>query len=117
MTFGCLGASQSLRLRILQSRGNMPLLSEQRKQILNVKRVELVESIQLHGLWSLLRSRKILTRPDEDRIKLNRTPFEQVCELLDHLEKRTDRDYDAFCECLKEDNQGYLVTDILLHGA
>ncbi|ELU04976.1 hypothetical protein CAPTEDRAFT_208908 [Capitella teleta] len=95
----------------------MALLSEQRKQILTDKRVELVGTIKLHGLWSHLRSRRIVTEQDEARIKLNRTFFEQVGELLDHLAKRTDRDFEAFCECLKADNQGHIVTEILGDGA
>ncbi|ELT91370.1 hypothetical protein CAPTEDRAFT_201949 [Capitella teleta] len=88
-------------------------LSGERKEILNDKRVELVESIQLHGLWSHLRSRRIVTKKDEDLIKLNRTPVEQVGEFLDHLARRTNRDYEEFCECLEKDNQGYVVTQIL----
>ncbi|ELU07043.1 hypothetical protein CAPTEDRAFT_220723 [Capitella teleta] len=43
----------------------------------------------------------------------NNTPFEQVGALLDHLAKRTDSDYEIFCKCLKEDNQGHIVTAIL----
>uniref|UniRef100_X2A510 CARD domain-containing protein n=1 Tax=Capitella teleta TaxID=283909 RepID=X2A510_CAPTE len=103
--------------RILPSQGKMALLSEQRKQILTEKRVELVASIQLHGLWSHLRSHKIVTEQDEARIKLNRTSHEQIGKLLDHLAKRTESDFEAFCECLEEDNQGHIVTDILCYSA
>ncbi|ELU11939.1 hypothetical protein CAPTEDRAFT_204243, partial [Capitella teleta] len=103
--------------RILPSQGKMALLSEQRKQILTEKRVELVESIELDGLWPHLRSHKIVTEEDEARIKFNRTSYEQIGKLLDHLAKRTDRDFEAFCECLEADNQGHIVTEILGEGA
>ncbi|ELU11820.1 hypothetical protein CAPTEDRAFT_188628 [Capitella teleta] len=56
----------------------MALLSEQRKQILTEKRVEL----------------------------LNKTSHEQIGELLDHLAKWTESDFEAFCECLEADNLG-----------
>ncbi|ELU05268.1 hypothetical protein CAPTEDRAFT_206897 [Capitella teleta] len=49
--------------------------------------------------------------------QLNRSPYQQVGELLDHLAKRTDRDCEAFCECLEADNQGHVVSEILCHGA
>ncbi|ELT96617.1 hypothetical protein CAPTEDRAFT_210432 [Capitella teleta] len=68
-------------------------------------------------LWNLMQSRNIVNKQDVDRIKLNRTPHEQVCELLDHLAKRTDRDYEAFCECLEADDQPHVVSEILCHGA
>ncbi|ELU18324.1 hypothetical protein CAPTEDRAFT_210030 [Capitella teleta] len=102
---------------ILSSQGKMALLSEQRKQILTDKRVELVGTIKLHGLWSHLRSRRIVTKKDEARIKLNKTSHEQIGELLDHLAKRTESDFEAFCECLEANNQGHVVTEILGDGA
>uniref|UniRef100_X2A513 CARD domain-containing protein n=1 Tax=Capitella teleta TaxID=283909 RepID=X2A513_CAPTE len=92
-------------------------LSEERKLILTDKRVELVASIKLHGLWSHLRSHKIVTEQDEARIKFNRTSYEQIGKLLDHLARRTDRDFKAFCECLEADNQGHVVTEILRYSA
>ncbi|ELU08302.1 hypothetical protein CAPTEDRAFT_195088 [Capitella teleta] len=95
----------------------MALLSEQRKQILTDKRVELVGTIKLHGLWSHLRSRRIVTEQDEARIQLNKTSHEQIGELLDHLAKRTESDFEAFCECLEADNQGHIVTEILRYSA
>ncbi|ELU15967.1 hypothetical protein CAPTEDRAFT_193620 [Capitella teleta] len=102
---------------IALSQGKVAMLSEERKQVLIDKRVELVESIKLHGLWSRMRSSRIVTKNDEDLIKLNSTHDQQVGELLDHLAKRTDRDYEAFCKCLKKDNQGHVVTEILRHEA
>ncbi|ELU09860.1 hypothetical protein CAPTEDRAFT_198981, partial [Capitella teleta] len=54
---------------ILPSQGKMALLSEQRKQILRENRVELVERIELHELWSHLRSHKIVTKQNEEWIK------------------------------------------------
>ncbi|ELU03248.1 hypothetical protein CAPTEDRAFT_213225 [Capitella teleta] len=95
----------------------MALLSEQRKQILTDKRVELVASIKLHGLWPHLRSHRIVTEQNEARIKFNRNSFEQIGELLDHLAKRTESDFEAFCECLEKDNQGHIVTEILRYSA
>ncbi|ELU02785.1 hypothetical protein CAPTEDRAFT_215568 [Capitella teleta] len=92
----------------------MALLSGQRKRILRVKRVELVQSIQLHGLWPRMRAENIVTESDDANIQpCNNTSFEQVGALLDHLAKRTDGDYEKFCKCLKEDNQGHIVTEIL----
>ncbi|ELT97649.1 hypothetical protein CAPTEDRAFT_208967 [Capitella teleta] len=102
------------RKRVLQSQ--MALLSEGRKRILIINRVELVQSIQLHGLWSRMRSHKIITSSIEKRIQYNNNPFEQVGAMLDYLAKRTDRDYEEFCECLEEDNQGHIVTEILGSG-
>ncbi|ELU03418.1 hypothetical protein CAPTEDRAFT_201707 [Capitella teleta] len=93
----------------------MALLSEQRKQILTENRVELVETIELHGLWDYLRSHKIVTEQDVARIKLNRTSHEQIGKLLDHLAKRTESDFEAFCECLIATDQGHIATDILCY--
>ncbi|ELT97311.1 hypothetical protein CAPTEDRAFT_216724 [Capitella teleta] len=101
---------------ILRSQGKMVLLSEQRKQILIDKRDDLAETIKMQAkLWSLMRSHNIVNKQDEDLIKLNGTPYEQVCVLLDHLAKRTDRDYEAFCECLEADDQPHVVSEILCH--
>ncbi|ELT92665.1 hypothetical protein CAPTEDRAFT_209521 [Capitella teleta] len=101
---------------ILRSQGKMVLLSEQRKQILIDKRDDLAETIKMQAkLWSLMRSHNIVNKQDEDLIKLNRTPYEQVGALLDHLAKRTDRDYGAFCECLEADDQPHVVSEILCH--
>ncbi|ELU04978.1 hypothetical protein CAPTEDRAFT_208910 [Capitella teleta] len=93
----------------------MALLSEQRKQILTEKRVELVEGIELDGLWSHLRSRRIVTEEDEARIKFNGSFFKQIGELLDHLAKRTESDFEAFCECLVANSQEHIATDILCY--
>ncbi|ELU00925.1 hypothetical protein CAPTEDRAFT_202174 [Capitella teleta] len=91
----------------------MALLSEQRKQILTEKRVELVGMIQPHELWAHLRYHGIVTEQDEARIQLNKTSFEQVNALLDHIAKGTAHDYRKFCKCLKANNQGHIVTEIL----
>ncbi|ELU14168.1 hypothetical protein CAPTEDRAFT_189331 [Capitella teleta] len=88
-------------------------LSGEHKEILIDKREELVKSIQLHGLWPRLRSCRIVTENDEERIRLNGTRIEQVGLLLDHLAQRTDRDYEAFCKCLERNNQGHLVRQYL----
>ncbi|ELU11926.1 hypothetical protein CAPTEDRAFT_196694 [Capitella teleta] len=101
---------------ILKSQEKMAL-SEERKLILTDKRIELVASIKLLGLWSHLRSHKIVTEQDEEMIKINRTSYEQIAKLLDHLAKRTERDFEAFCECLEKDNQGHIVTEILRYSA
>ncbi|ELT88242.1 hypothetical protein CAPTEDRAFT_209582 [Capitella teleta] len=95
----------------------MTMLSEQRKQILTEKRVKLIECIKLNGLWAHLRSHKIVTEQDEKRIKLNKTSHEQIGKLLDHLAKGTDRDFEAFCDCLKEDNQEHVVAEFLRYSA
>ncbi|ELU16124.1 hypothetical protein CAPTEDRAFT_208742 [Capitella teleta] len=95
----------------------MVLLSEQRKQILTKNRDKLIECIQLHGLWSHLRSHGIVTEKDEASIRSNTNSFEQIGELLDHLAKRTESDFEAFCECLEKDNQGHIVTEILRYSA
>ncbi|ELT91618.1 hypothetical protein CAPTEDRAFT_211636 [Capitella teleta] len=95
----------------------MTMLSEQRKQILTEKLVKLIECIKLNGLWAHLRSHKIVTKQDEARIKLNKTSHEQVGELLDHLAKGTDRDFEAFCDCLKENNQEHVVAEFLRYSA
>ncbi|ELU09576.1 hypothetical protein CAPTEDRAFT_194696 [Capitella teleta] len=102
---------------IPSSQGKMTMLSEQRKQILTEKRVKLIECIKLNGLWAHLRSHKIVTEQDEKRIKLNKTSHEQIGELLDHLAKGTERDFEAFCYCLKEDNQEHVVAEILRYSA
>ncbi|ELU03668.1 hypothetical protein CAPTEDRAFT_209081 [Capitella teleta] len=72
---------------------------------------------ELHGLWSQMLSCNIITKSDKDLIMRDKTPQQQVGALLDHLENRTERDYEAFCECLKRDNQEHVVTDILCSEA
>ncbi|ELU14260.1 hypothetical protein CAPTEDRAFT_206693, partial [Capitella teleta] len=58
---------------------------------------------------------KCVKKQDEARIKFNRDFFEQIEELLDHLAKRTESDFEAFCECLVANSQEHIATKILCY--
>ncbi|ELT89936.1 hypothetical protein CAPTEDRAFT_186465 [Capitella teleta] len=92
-------------------------LSEDRKRVLNDKRDYLVGTIQLHGVWALLHSRRIITRNDEETIRLNRTHDDQVGALLDHLSRRTDQDFETFCKSLELSNQEHVVRECLTRAS
>ncbi|ELU02786.1 hypothetical protein CAPTEDRAFT_215569 [Capitella teleta] len=70
----------------------------------------LLNSVETRSRFAPISNRE---NPIPGEVASNDTPFEQVGALLDHLEKRTDGDYEKFCKCLKEDNQGHIVTEIL----
>ncbi|ELU08242.1 hypothetical protein CAPTEDRAFT_214521 [Capitella teleta] len=88
----------------------MTILSESHKNLLITRRVELVQSIRLgNGLWDLMVSSGLVSKSLRDRFKKSNTPDEQVGELLDYLEMRTEEDYETFGECLDKDNQSHVT--------
>ncbi|ELU00155.1 hypothetical protein CAPTEDRAFT_223766 [Capitella teleta] len=72
-------------------------------------REDLVEIMDLHSMWSLMRSRRVVDRKKEEQIKLNHTSMQQNELLLDYLMTRTTEDFDAFCECLRKSNQAHVA--------
>ncbi|GFS01089.1 caspase-2 [Elysia marginata] len=82
------------------------------REVLIARRVELVEDIDIQGgLFTQLLSRKVLQRRAVNKIKLNRTPEEQVEELLNELPKR--ECFEDFCEALIADGQEHIVKKYL----
>ncbi|ELU08241.1 hypothetical protein CAPTEDRAFT_214520 [Capitella teleta] len=91
----------------------MTILSKPRRELLQKKRVGLVKIISLeNGLWDLMESSGLVPKSIRDRFKLNKTPDEQVGELLNYIGKRTEEDYVTFGKCLNADNQRH-VTEML----
>ncbi|ELU05709.1 hypothetical protein CAPTEDRAFT_189558 [Capitella teleta] len=84
-------------------------LSDNYRQLLVTNRDILVQRMQLHEMWAKMRAARIITGADEELIKLNRTPREQVEMLIDHLERKTDAIIEKFCDCLVKSNQTHLV--------
>ncbi|ELU04291.1 hypothetical protein CAPTEDRAFT_192254 [Capitella teleta] len=92
-------------------------LSQEHQIILDKYRVELVNSIDMNGLWSHLRSLKVITKADEERLKAQGTRLQQKEAFLDHLFRRPDKDYDSFCQCLQLTNQEHIVEEYLCPSA
>ncbi|RUS82195.1 hypothetical protein EGW08_010035 [Elysia chlorotica] len=87
-------------------------MEAEQREILIARRVELVEDIDIQGgLFTQLQSRKVLQRRTVNKIRLNRTPEEQVEELLNELPKR--ECFQDFCDALIADGQEHIVKKYL----
>ncbi|ELU11663.1 hypothetical protein CAPTEDRAFT_209010 [Capitella teleta] len=81
-------------------------MSKNHLVIINDRNHDFVTSFNLNGgLWSKLRQAGIVNKIAEAKIRHNKIEHDQKRALLDYMATRPQSDYNAFIQCLYDDNQ------------
>ncbi|ELU15341.1 hypothetical protein CAPTEDRAFT_190223 [Capitella teleta] len=85
------------------------IMTKEHKDILDKNRDKLIENMEMRKLWNCLRSKGIITKSDEEHFKSSGEGLPAKEKFLDFLTTRPDKDFNEFCKCLTETEQGHLA--------